>query len=936
MAVSPIEAYIRQAATARGIDPDIAVRVAKSEGGVKDAALQSYAKKNGVREPSYGPFQLLVGGGKTGFPTGLGNAFIEATGLDPSDPANVYAGIDFALDNAKNSGWGAWYGAKNSGIGKWAGIGEKGSTATAFAPSRPENGAVNAVNDMAAGRLAGVPANEVQLASFVPPPFSGQQPAFTPLVSNEQQPAQIQPQQPQAAPEPPVVEAGDDSDVLKAWGLGEGAPAASEPAQQPAPEDEALIKAWGLDKTEASPAADLAKADEKAPGGRHLTFEEGAELLAREERMAGPSGTFGATATGLLEGVPVAGPALLGLAQRGAAGLTSLISGDSYKNNLTRAQETTAAAQAAHPNVTTGANIAGAVGGTIPLVVAAPALMGASRAASLGQNMLMGGASGGVIGGADAAVRSGGDLEQTKEGMKTGALFGGLAPAAAKVIGAGANKLMQGVSSILPSGAASKSLTEAIGASGTSADDIANELARNPRLAPMDVDPNLQQMAMNLANQGGAPRSILSEAAQSRAAGARGTVNSAYDNAVGGVPDVKVYLDTLKETTKKNAQRAFGDALTGAKPVDVTPVLKAIDDEIAPGIQGVVSKGSEIPQGPVEQALARVRGRLAAGDEMLTDAERLHQIQSQLRTEADTLAKSASGQDKLVASALRKVRGKLIDQIDTATGGKFKPAQKQYADDSAIQDAFDRGLEIFKGGTSKSSLENRPEYWQAWVKEATPAEIEAAKVGARVAADQTIGSVRNAAAKGEAIADVDLNVARLETLLGKRETDKLVQVLKDEQKIAQTNAKLFAGSQTAPRQAVNKLTQVTEVSPGISITTPMAGGIGFQVGGLPGAAAGVGLSLARKGAQAGLRTRDIARNRLIAEALSGDVSAFQDALSKAAQGARVGPKIQGGANRLLSTIAPAATQQEVNRTRPRVLGQAKRAPLEITVTPKRP
>jgi hypothetical protein len=796
--------------------------------------------------------------------------------------------------------------------------------------------AANAVNDMAAGRLAGVPANEVQTVSYVPPPFSTQQPAFTPLVSNELQPAQIQPEQPQAVPEPSVGEMGDDADVLKAWGLGEGTPSAPSVAQQPPSEDDALIKAWGLDKSEAAPAAALAQAAEKAPGGRHLSFEEGQELLDREERMAGSSGTFGATATGLLEGVPVAGPALLGVAQRGAAGLSSVINGDSYANNLTRAQDITQAAQAAHPNVTTGANIAGAVGATIPLVAAAPALMGASRTASLGMNMLTGGLSGGAIGGADAAVRSGGDAEAIQSGMKTGLLFGGLAPAAGKAIGAGVNKLAQGVSSLLPSGAASRSLSEALSASGTSADDIANELARNPRLAPMDVDPNLQQMAMNLANQGGAPRSILAQAAQSRAAGARGTVNSAYDAATGTVPDVKAYLDGLKETTRTNASRAFGDALTGAKPVDVTPVLKAIDDEIAPGVQGIVGKPSEIPQGPVEQALARVRAKLAAGDEMLTDAERLHQIQSQLRVEADTLAKGSSGQDKLVASALRKVRGKLIDQIDTATSGKFKPAQQQYADDNAIQDAFDKGLEIFKGGTSKSSLENRPEYWQAWVKDASPAELEAVKVGARVAADQTIGSVRNAAAKGEAIADVDLNVARLEAILGKRETAKLVQVLKDEQKIAQTNAKLFAGSQTAPRQAVNKLTQVTEVTPGISITTPMAGGIGFQVGGIPGAAAGIGLSLARKGVQAGLRARDVARNRLIADALSGDVSGFRDALSKAAAGARVGPRVQGATNRLLSTISPAATQQVNQSSPPRALGQAKRKPLQITVTPKRP
>ncbi|MDO3434537.1 hypothetical protein QWJ46_17825 [Rhizobium sp. CBN3] len=90
-----------------------------------------------------------------------------------------------------------------------------------------------------------------------------------------------------------------------------------------------------------------------------------------------------------------------------------------------------------------------------------------------------------------------------------------------------------------------------------------------------------------------------------------------------------------------------------------------------------------------------------------------------------------------------------------------------------------------------------------------PISQEPEKARRNLAAGQAIGSVRNAAAKGEAFVDVDFNVARLETLLGKGETQKLVQALKDEQKIAQTNAKLFAGSPTALQQAANKLTEVT-------------------------------------------------------------------------------------------------------------------------------
>jgi hypothetical protein len=111
-----IASYIAKAAAARGIDPDIALRVAKSEGGLNSWNLQSNYVKNGVREPSFGPFQLYKGGG-------LGNKFMAQTGLDPADASAGPAGIDFALDEARKSGWGAWYGAKKAGIGNFEGIG---------------------------------------------------------------------------------------------------------------------------------------------------------------------------------------------------------------------------------------------------------------------------------------------------------------------------------------------------------------------------------------------------------------------------------------------------------------------------------------------------------------------------------------------------------------------------------------------------------------------------------------------------------------------------------------------------------------------------------------------------------------------------------------------------------------------------------------------
>ncbi len=75
--------------------------------------------------------------------------------------------------------------------------------------------------------------------------------------------------------------------------------------------------------------------------GKHLSFEEGQALLDADERANSASGALGAGLTGLVDGVPIAGPMILGATQRAAAGLTSAIDGGSYEDRLTWTSPTT-------------------------------------------------------------------------------------------------------------------------------------------------------------------------------------------------------------------------------------------------------------------------------------------------------------------------------------------------------------------------------------------------------------------------------------------------------------------------------------------------------------------------------------------------------------------------------------------------------------------
>jgi hypothetical protein len=99
-------AYIREAALKRGMDPDIAVRVAESEGLNADPA-EGYQSNlyddEGNREESYSVFQLNMK------PSSVGDQMLKTTGIHPRD--DVFKSIDFALDTANKEGWGPWMGA---------------------------------------------------------------------------------------------------------------------------------------------------------------------------------------------------------------------------------------------------------------------------------------------------------------------------------------------------------------------------------------------------------------------------------------------------------------------------------------------------------------------------------------------------------------------------------------------------------------------------------------------------------------------------------------------------------------------------------------------------------------------------------------------------------------------------------------------------------
>lgn len=813
--------------------------------------------------------------------------------------------------------------------------GVKSVGALAYTGEKQPTGAEEALNTLASNNPTG-PAQ----GHFVPPPFTpGSGAGFTddtnafgsPAMPTQMgEPGKSEPVE--AAPTVAPDTTQSDDDFLKAFlrptGTGDGPQQNAAPSPQET-DDDAYLKPFLAD----APAAKMEAAKNSSPG---------AEVGSGFDKGKFAS-SLNSSASGFATGVPIVGPAINEGLNKAEAGVRYLWDGDkSYKDELDGVHAREAGDVKANPITNQLAQIGGGVAATGGLMAEFPLAFGASKAAGLGANALAGGVTGAAIGTADSAVRNGADGNKLMWGGGLGAaggLAGPLLGPAAKYVG---GKLAALAPTITPTGQAARNLLKAVGESGTSLPDMTSEMVRNPALSAMDTNDGLRQMGQKLAAAGGKPRAALNDAIQGRQDAAAANTSGAFDSALGGVPDVKAYLDGLKATTKANAKQAFGDALSNAKPVDISPVLAAIDAKVSPGVNGVVSGGSNIPMSPSKQALQDLRSEIANGNEQLTDPARLHQIQSDWRTTAETLQKSATGSDRLIGGEIQKIRQKLIDQIDQSAGGKYRPAQKQYADDNAIQDAFDKGTSVFRNGTGDAAIQNRPEFWQDWVKNATPAEVDAAKVGARVAVDQQMGSVRNAAAKGISIPEMDFNSGRLEALLGKNETAKLSQTLADQKAIAETNAKVLHGSKTAETSAKDDLIKVTQPSARFAIGpgTLGAGGaiLSAANGNMLAAAGSLGAGAAAFGAkygiQAALRARDVSRNRLMAEAISGGLPSLQNALAATARPADMGRAVGDGVNRLASLAAPTSAEQ-INQRIPINVPVIPHRPLELTVTPKR-
>jgi len=438
------------------------------------------------------------------------------------------------------------------------------------------------------------------------------------------------------------------------------------------------------------------------------------------------------------------------------------------------------------------------------------------------------------------------------------------------------------ITDLAPSSRAVKTIVDAVGPENLPG--FIAQLKSNPRLTAMDVDPNVQIIAQGLAAKPGDPRHLLDKVVRGRTDTKLDTVTGAIDEAMGVPVNVLEKVEGLKKTIRETGKE-INPIVTNANPVDITPVITSIDAKLKPGVNSVITVGEPLPLGDIEKSLERVKNFITDGLKNRTDAKSLHSFQSSLRAKAEDLLSSTSGQDRQLGRALMDVRNQVVSAIDNAAGGTYRPALAKYRDVNDIEDAFKKGQSVTKNRLG--NLDDDPAYWDKWIKQATPAELEAAKEGARLAYAHQMGTVTNAARKGTDIPLIEFNKEKLNLLFGKAEVDKMAKTLADEKLIADTNSKLFQGSMTAMRTLGAKATaERPKYEPNYSNLLPLAAeGLNQYVSGgsLPIAlATGYGYMGLRKGMTSIGQKLDRKTNIEIAD-LAAATGEAKEALIKALQ-----------------------------------------------------
>lgn len=504
------------------------------------------------------------------------------------------------------------------------------------------------------------------------------------------------------------------------------------------------------------------------------------------QAQAAPSGTNGfADATqagvqGFVEGIPVLGPMLRKGSEYASAGARSLARGEPFGEALNTVQGRRNAMAERNPGMTTAGNVAGAVAGTAPLVAMAPGAFGAGSGSLLARSAASG-ASGAALGGADAAVRSGGDLSDTATGALIGGLVGGAAPTVVQGIGAGVRNVMdwrnagQAAQQAGVSPEVARVLRSTIAADGTVSPQGGANLARAGNEAMLvDAGPTARGLLDVAIQRGGTGARVANEAIEARAGRGAADITAALDNSLGAPEGITAARSAIRQGSAPARAAAYDAAY--AAPIDyASKAGQQIEDIVRTRVPGnVISQANRLMQlegNTSKQILGRMADDGSVILETLPDVRQLDYITRALNqaAEAGEGAGALGGQTTL---------GRAYQGLSRDLRGLMRQASPEYG--VALDVAADpiRRSQAVELGSKLLSPSMAPDAAQEAVRGMSAAEKSAVAQGVRSRLDDAMANVTRTLSDGNMDAREAIKALRDLSSRGNRE--KLAMVISPE------------------------------------------------------------------------------------------------------------------------------------------------------------
>lgn len=297
---------------------------------------------------------------------------------------------------------------------------------------------------------------------------------------------------------------------------------------------------------------------------------------------------------GIIEGVPIVGPAIKSGTEKAAAKVRSLMYGTPYADELQAVQNYSKQSAEAHPVANTTGQVAGAVGPMLTGAGLAPEAFG--LVGPMLQRVVAGAGTNALINGADSAVRSGGNLGETATAAGVGAAIGGGLPLVGRGAGIIGNKLFGGADT-------------ATNALASKAESMGVPI----RFAQTSDSPFIQKLSQMAGKLPGSGMGALH--GEQQAAFSRAVSNTFGENADRITPDVmasaKKRLGDEFDTVAKNSTIKFDNILGN----DFGTVLHEAESTLTEGENSILHKqvgnildkvtGSGEIEGPTYQSLTR-------------------------------------------------------------------------------------------------------------------------------------------------------------------------------------------------------------------------------------------------------------------------------------------------------------------------------------------